>query len=355
MKSIVVLVNNLLMGGAERQAVLLAKVLHDRYNVWLVSYYGEEFHNSLIRTLEESGIRVRLLKGSHIKKAIILYSLFRNESIDIVFSYLLTTNMVGGIIGKLAGVRWCVGGIRSSVLSTQKFILQKFIHNHINDLTVFNNKKATTNFEKKGFRKEKIVYIPNGIKINEKEIKRNKKDIIEIITVCRYETIKDIFTAIKAVKHLYEKQRNITYNIIGYGLLKSELQSFISSSGADDYIKLIERPSNLDEFYKKADIYLQTSLVEGLSNTIMEAMNYSLPVITTNVGDNALLIEEGESGFLCEIGDYITMAERLFELSTNYDKRIKFGGKCFNSLQDRFSIRLFQINYYRLVDGITSS
>lgn len=355
MKNIVVFVNNLLMGGAERQACLLAKILHGRYNVWLVSYYGEEFHDSLIRTLEESGIRLQLLKGTHIKKVIILYSLFRRESIDIVFSYLLTTNMVGGIIGKLAGVKLCVGGIRSSVLSTQKFILQRFIHNHINDLTVFNNQKAAADFEKKGFRGEKIKYIPNGIKINEKEIKRNKKDIIEIITVCRYEPIKDIITAIKAVRHLYEKERNITYKIIGYGLLKSELQTFIYSLGADDYIKLIERPSNLDEFYKKADIYLQTSLVEGLSNTIMEAMNYSLPVVATNVGDNALLIEEGESGYLCAIGDHITMAERLFELSTNYVKRIQFGEKSLSSLRDRFSIKYFQISYYRLVDGIISA
>lgn len=49
----------------------------------------------------------------------------------------------------------------------------------------------------------------------------------------------------------------------------------------------------------KADIYLSTSLFEGTSNSIMEAMNADLPIVATNVGDNGLLVKNEINGFLC--------------------------------------------------------
>jgi glycosyltransferase involved in cell wall biosynthesis len=58
-------------------------------------------------------------------------------------------------------------------------------------------------------------------------------------------------------------------------------------------IKIFINPANIPDILNECDIYLSTSLFEGLSNSIMEAMVAGLPVIATDVGDNKYLVKDG--------------------------------------------------------------
>ena len=84
-------------------------------------------------------------------------------------------------------------------------------------------------------------------------------------------------------------------------------------------------PSNLDEYLSKSDIYLSTSLFEGLSNSIMEAMAYSLPIIATDVGDNNYLVQDGYNGFVTNVKDVDEIAKKLLSLVIDKEKRLKMG------------------------------
>ena len=71
-----------------------------------------------------------------------------------------------------------------------------------------------------------------------------------------------------------------------------------------------------------------------MSNTIMEAMSYSLPVVATNAGDTSYLVKDGITGFLCNIGDYQQISDRLSTLITDYDLRKKWNLR-------RYSLKIF--------------
>ena len=104
-----------------------------------------------------------------------------------------------------------------------------------------------------------------------------------------------------------------------------------------------------DEYLEKSHIYLSTSLYEGTSNSIMEAMNYSLPIVATDVGDNYKLVHHNQSGFLSNIGSHAKIAEYLYVLIKNKNLRNKFGQKGFEILVENHSSEKFLKQYLNLI------
>jgi len=67
----------------------------------------------------------------------------------------------------------------------------------------------------------------------------------------------------------------------------------------------------------QSNIFLLPSRSEGMSNALLEAMASALPVVTTSVGGNCQLIEDGQNGFLTPPGDAFAAAERIVDLLEN--------------------------------------
>ena len=98
-----------------------------------------------------------------------------------------------------------------------------------------------------------------------------------------------------------------------------------------------------------ADIYLSTSLFEGTSNSIMEAMNWSIPVVATNVGDNNQLIKDSWNGYLISIGDYKRLSEHLLKLLHDDKLRIEMGIRG-NERLHNYSVERFVENYSKVLE-----
>ena len=352
-KNICIFSNTLLSGGAEKQAVLLTKALNEKYNVWLAVYYGDETEQKFLDILKENNLKTIFLNGSHLKRCFSFYKFLKRESVDIIFSYLLTTNLIAGLIGKIAGVNYVVGGIRNSEFSKKKLPLQKILQNYINNFTIYNNNRGFKELSLKGFRNERALIISNCFELTTEPIIRKKCEHITIISVGRFEKEKDYYTAIKAITFLKDKFKKFNYIIIGYGKFESQIHDWINKFKASDYIKIIINPVNLNEYYEKADIYLMTSLFEGLSNTVLEAMSFSLPLVITNIGDNDRLVSEGENGFLCSPKNSNQIAGRLLKLCLSYDMRIAFGKHSFEILKKNYSFGKFQKEYIEFIENIT--
>lgn len=352
MKNICIFTNTLLSGGAEKQAVLLTKVLNKKYNVWLAVYYADEIEQKFLDILKENNLKTIFLNGSHLKRCFSFYKFLRRESIDIIFSYLLTTNLIGGLIGKIAGVKRTIGGIRNSEFSKGKLFIQKILQNYINNFTIYNNNRGFKELSLKGFRNRKAVVISNAFELTTKPILRKKHDHITIISVGRFENQKDYYTAIKAVRRLREEFKKFTYIIIGYGKLENQIHDWINKFNTSDYIQVIINPPNLNEYYEQADIYLMTSIFEGLSNTVLEVMSFSLPLVVTDVGDNDRLVVDGENGFLCNPQNSNQIADCLLKLCLSYDKRIKFGKRSYEILKENHSYEKLQKKYINFIEEL---
>jgi len=347
MKRVVILVSTLKIGGAEKQSIYLLNALKDTYETYLIVYHGDIIDHKNMHLIEGNNYDLVKLNGHLLKKLYSLYKLFRAKHVTHLFTYLTKTNLYGSIIAKCAGVKYTYISVRNSYLPGWKVILEK-IAAFLSTGIIFNSHLGEILFKQKGFKN--TVVIPNCFANISAPFKRAHKDTINIITVGRFVAQKDYFTAIKAVKQLKNTLGNFIFQIVGYGELENRIRKMIIDLGLKQNIEILISPGNITGLLNQADIYLSTSIFEGTSNSIMEAMNACLPIVATNVGDNSRLISDGVSGFLHNVGDYVAIAESLNELIDNYDLRINMGMASNKILKEYYSFKKFQNTYLTLVN-----
>lgn len=346
---IAILIPTIKPGGAEKQAALLAATLSENHEVHFVSLWGKKNLSEIVQKfLEDAHVHIHYLSGKRFSKWKEFYKLLKQYQIEVTFNYLTACDVVGAIVEKTAGVKTVFNGIRNSRLAPAKTALEWLSHNFFADYTIYNCQSGAEYFEHLGFNKKKTIVIHNCFPNISEPITRNDKKIKTIITVGRFEPQKDYLTAIKTIAALRKERQDFVFTIIGHGQLESQIRAWIKEYKLTDYTDVIIAPNNVQEILKQADIYLSTSLFEGTSNSIMEAMNWSIPVVATNVGDNYILIKQDISGYLTPIGDVDKLAKGLSDLLSSHRNRILMGQKGHENLQ-YFSPQRFKNNYYEIL------
>lgn len=351
MKQILLLTRSLKKGGAEKQCLLTAIALKNHYNITVVVQYEDEPSLDYIELIKRQSLHVITLRGSIYRKSIFFFSYLKKKQVSCIFAYLASGNVFAGVIGRLAGVKKIWGGIRNCLLDRKKMMIQRFFHNHILTGSIFNNFSGFENMLAIGFNKEKSIVIQNCIVLNNEQIIREKKEKITILSVSRFVVQKDICTILTALKKLLFFRKNFHYILIGYGPQENEIKKEIKCMGIESYVSLIINPENVEKYYKEADVFVSSSLFEGLSNSIMEAMNFSLPIIATDVGDNHYLVKEGENGYLVPVKDPQAIMERLTMLIDSYQKRNELGNKSYQIISTEFSLEKLKNRYIDLIEN----
>lgn len=347
MKNISILVNTLKSGGAEKQSVFLANSLSEDYNVYFVLLHGKLYDESLLSQLSKE-VKLIQLEGSVISTLFQLIKILKTNKINCIFTFLTKPNVIGAIAGKMAKVEKIYCGIRTQFLPKWKLFLEKQVSNRFSTKIIFNNVSGMEHMAKLGISNS--VYIPNCISRIQQPISRERKEIINIISVGRFVREKDFTTAIKSFEQLKD-YKNVRFTIVGYGNLEQEIRDCADQSVMKDWINILINPDNIPELLNQADIYLSTSLFEGTSNSILEAMNASLPIIATNVGDNFKLVEQGVNGFLCGIGDVECISEKMLLLVNDFELLNRLGLKSNEILNNNFSESIFKENYTELIEA----
>lgn len=336
-------------GGAEKQACILAKTLSlEPMDVTFISFRSKEDASvANLKILEEGrDIKVPLLTGSVASRLNQVRKIIKNGKFDALFNYLSFCDIYGGLFGRLYGVPLVVGGIRNSQLPPLKLIFEKLIHNHISHITIHNSHAGFEEFSRKGFRRDKSLVIPNSIDTSIPQragvLRQDKKNII---TVGRFVAQKDYATALKAIRILYESRNDFRFIIVGYGELEKYIRDTVNELGLEEIVEIFIRPPKIPGMLAESDIYLSTSLFEGTSNSIMEAMSASLPIVATNVGDNSRLVRDGVNGMLHECGDAEGIAKSLRIMLDDNALRTQMGEKSHELLNDNYSIEVFRRRY----------
>jgi glycosyltransferase involved in cell wall biosynthesis len=338
---IAIICKTFLKGGAEKQALILTKLLVDKgIDVILVNWYGEKVDQRNLKFISDNSIRYYPMSGSYLKKLNKFQKILKHDEISIIISYLTLANFVSGVSKILNRNVITIGGIRNERLPYYKFLFEKLIHNYLNDATVFNNYSAREKFERRGFNPDKIYVIQNAIELKNPLLdSKSSNGEIKIITVGRFVKQKDYGTALISFSNLVERNldRQFRYYIVGYGPLEKDVRSMAEQLKIDNKIKIFINPPDVPSILKSSDIFLSTSLFEGVSNSIMEALVAGLPVVATNVGDNSYLVKNGKNGFLVPCRDVETIVDKLEYLSGSADKRNEFGKNSIKVVETEFS------------------
>ena len=99
-----------------------------------------------------------------------------------------------------------------------------------------------------------------------------------------------------AFKILTKKHRNLTLLLVGDGDLREELEREVRQNGLQDQVIFAGTRDDVPDLYRIMDIYINSSLTEGMPMSILEAMASGLPVVASDVGEIGRLINESGAG-----------------------------------------------------------
>ncbi|MCB0668264.1 MAG: glycosyltransferase [Saprospiraceae bacterium] len=354
-KNICLTITSLAPGGAEKQCLLLASLLQEWYNVYLVIIDDQPTYQGHLDFISIKDLNHIFLEGHSLKKITTLRDFLVQNNIDLIFSYLPRDIIFSAIAGR-GIVKKHIGGIRNALMEKSKIRFLRFFHNHLLSASISNCASGKDFFSSKGLQADKIHVIPNGIKIDTIPFRRLESESITITTMGRLVAQKDFPTAISSLDYLRtilpDNGPRLKLQIVGYGPLEEDLRQQIALAGLADNVKVITDAQDLSTVLKNSDIYLCTSIFEGVSNAILEAMAQSLPVIATDAGDNKLLVNHGINGYICGIRDHIGIGNALKLLIVDYKKRIDFGEKSYEILKKNHDLTVFRDRYLHFISEI---
>lgn len=134
----------------------------------------------------------------------------------------------------------------------------------------------------------------------EREPETAAKDRLNIVTVARFGKEKGILRAVRAVAELGERGKEVCYRIIGDGAEYSEAAALVKSAGLEDTVFLLGERENPYGYMKAADLLLIPSVSEAAPMVIGEAASLGTPVLTTETSSAREMVLETGYGWVCE-------------------------------------------------------
>ena len=182
------------------------------------------------------------------------------------------------------------------------------------------------------------------------------KEVLRIGTVGRQAEVKNPMLLLEAFMHLVktypEAASTARLVMVGNGILHQRLAEMALAAGIEDQVWLAGDRSDVAQLMQTFDVFVLPSLNEGISNTILEAMASSLPVIATRVGGNPELVVDGQSGLLVESQNPKALAEAI-KYYLDHPQLAKQQGEYGRSLcQQRFSLQRMLQDYMAVYDQL---
>lgn len=208
---------------------------------------------------------------------------------------------------------------------------------------------STTEAINEGFNKDMIKVIPNGVNtIQFKPSLSKKSSKTTLIYVGRLVRTKGVHILLKAFHQVLEKGISADLHIAGDGPEKETLQSLARDLEITDRIYFYGSVDNVAPLLQKSDIFVLPSSVEGLPNALLEAMACGLAVVTTRIGGNTQVIENGINGLLIDPDSSHQLTNALMKILKEKTLSEKLGQNARKTIEADFSIDHITTEYEKL-------
>lgn len=173
-------------------------------------------------------------------------------------------------------------------------------------------------------------------------------DELAILQVARLHPVKDHVTAIRAMADVVKQVPKARLLLVGDGACRANLEALISKRNLQAHVTLVGVRDDVPALMPAADVFLLSSLSEGISVTLLEAMATGLPIAATDVGGNSEVVRHDHTGLLSPRQDAPALARNLITLLSNPDKRTAFGQAGKTRLLEQFTQAQMHHNYAQL-------
>lgn len=202
-------------------------------------------------------------------------------------------------------------------------------------------------------RRSRLATIYNGIEVNELvNIPRRTADgNIVFGTVGRLVPVKDQQNLLRAFATVARQDPRCRLEIVGDGELRGKLEQLAGELGIAGLVRFHGLRSDIPQLLTRFDIFVLSSLSEGLPLTMLEAMAAGLPVIGTSVGGVIEIIETAGCGWLCPPGKPAALANVMAE-SANREDRAERGMRGRSAVLRQYSVSAMTANYLALFEEL---
>ena len=351
-------------GGVEKNLYIIANSFAKKIkNVYLITSsknFNKNFKN--IKIINPK-FKIWNYLGKRLNYLICLLILIReisNKKNPVVFAF--QANIYCIVVCKLLGIK-IITRSNTAPAGWTRNIFKNFIFKIIlsaADKIIVNSYEFQKDLKKKFNVKAVCIYNPLNIKeiknkskinINLKYFKKNNK--LKILNIGRLTDQKDHLTLLRSVKILKNKYNlNFILLIISSGQNEKKIKKFIIKNNLNNEVKVIKFQKNPYRFIKHCNLFVLSSLYEGLPNVLLEALTLKKFVISSNcpTGPNEIL-SYGRGGFLFKIRDHESLAKKMVFYFNNkkiLNKKINFAYKNLN----RFDYNKSLEKYYAEVTNL---
>lgn len=351
-------------GGAETIVLELCRKLSEKSFYPIVGLLNDGWLN---QELLKHGIETVIIKNRYPYDPFCLLQLIkiiRMRNVDIIHSHEFMMNVYGAIASILTNkpIITTIHGKNYYWEKWRRRLAYRFMGNFATRVIAVSEDLKNFVAERTGISRNKISVIYNGIDLNKYNVKNScdvlkiKKELmlnsVVIGSVGNIYPVKGYLYLIQAAGKVIKRIPDITFLIIGKKTpYFDELKKIVDDLGINDHIKFLGFRSDIPELLALFDIYVSSSLSEGLSLSILQAMAAGKPVIATDVGGNQEIIRHGESGILIPPRNSEMLADSILILLENKTLASKLGLAARKVVEEKFSINCMIDNYIKLYES----
>lgn len=381
------LVSSFEQGGSERQAVRLARSLHEsgRFGVRVAALDGYGSLRAEVEALDLQGkieeFPLTSFYDQQTARQLARFVRFlKRERIDIVQTHDFYTNVFGITGARLAGVTARIAARRetSGVRTNRQRQVEHFVFRFAHRI-VANAEAVRREVIAGGVPAHKVVTVYNGLEFDRlrttTDSRESKRLVIEdwrrtgvfdsahvtpdssfvtIVANMRLR-VKDHPTFIRMAHRVHEQVPDAAFVLAGEGELLEELRRFATEYGLAERTIFTDRCADVGALLAASDVCVLSSTGEGFSNSILEYMAASRPVVATDVGGAREAIIENETGYVVPAGDDRLMAERVVDLLKDSTRARAMGERGRRLVADKFSPQAQLARIENLYDELLST
>lgn len=211
----------------------------------------------------------------------------------------------------------------------------------------------------KYFNPEHVYYCPNGIPdvaYKQTRIDKTHRDTVEILFLSNLIESKGLFVLLEACKILHEKQLPFHCTFVGGVGDATPAQFQMKVRELDLQNKIVyagkKYGKEKEEVFVNADIFVHPTFEDCFPIVLLEAMQYSLPAISTFEGGIADIIADSKTGFLVPPKDAIILANKLKILIKNPELRIRMGQAARSRYENEFTLNVFEERLKEILNNL---
>lgn len=347
------LIGSLKVGGAERHVTQLITHM-DRATVEPIVVlfqkegdYVQDVANAQVPIYDLNLKRlygISMLRGLNRFRSILI-----QENVDIVHAFIWQANAFAAAASKLFGRRCIISKRNMNDWMSPPYILINRIANRLaHRISVVSNRVAQAVLQREKADPKKLVVIQNGIVLGDPSSHSSSISLREELGLDRDTfLIGNVASLVerKGQRYLLEAFPRIVAEfpkavllLIGDGVLRGRLKAYVSQQGLEASVRFLGYRHDMDRILDSLDLFVLSSIEEGMSNALLEAMAHGLPSVVTDVGGNAETIEDGRDGLLVPPRNADLLAQTITRVIRDERLRTQMGRRARQCIEARFSM-----------------